>query len=66
MLEDNGYGRLGFYSNAILYLALGLGSIIATWILSIFGEANTMGIGCLMCVTFMSSFIFPSLKQENP
>eukprot|EP00347_Sterkiella_histriomuscorum_P000222 403376714 len=65
MLEDNGFGKLGFYSNAILYLALGIGSIISTWVMRILGDPQTMGLGMLMCVTFMMSFIFPSLKQEN-
>lgn len=66
MLEDNGFGKLGFYSNAVLYLALGIGSIIATWVMNILGEAKTMSLGFLLCVTFMSSFIVPSIKQGNP
>ena len=65
MLEDNGFDKLGFYSNAILYLALGIGSLVSSWVLKKIGEANSMGIGCLMSVFFMASFIFPSLKKEQ-
>ncbi len=34
LLEDDGYGKLGFYSNAVISLALAFGSIIASRIVS--------------------------------
>ena len=34
MFEDDGFGKLGFYSNAALYLGLGVGSIISTGVLN--------------------------------
>jgi hypothetical protein len=64
MLEDNGYGKLGFYSNAMIYLALGIGSLISTGVMNKIGEIRTMALGGYLCVTFMGSFILTSLKAD--
>jgi len=66
MLEDNGLGKLGFYSNAALYLALGLGSLISTGVLNKIGEIKTMALGGYLCVLFMANFALTSLKADYP
>lgn len=66
MLEDDGYGKLGFYSNAAIYLGLAVGSIISTAVLNKIGDIWSMALGGFMCVPFMSSFILASIKSENP
>ena len=65
MLEDDGYGKLGFYSNAALYLALGIGSIIATALMNKIGTIKTIALGSFLCVPFMMSFILSSLPYDN-
>jgi len=66
MLEDNGYGKLGFFSNAMIYLALGLGSLMSTGVMNKIGEIKTMALGGYLCVSFMGSFILTSLKADYP
>ena len=66
MLEDNGLGKLGFLSNAVIYLALGIGSLISTGVMNKIGEIKTMALGGYLCVIFMGSFILTSLKADNP
>ena len=66
MLDDDGYGKLGFYSNAVVYLGLGIGSIAATAVMNKIGERLSMVIGGFLCIPFLAFFIFPALKQENP
>lgn len=66
MLEDDGYGKLGFYSNASIYFGLGLGSLVSTGVMNTIGDIKTMALGAFLSVPFMASFIFPSLKDEHP
>ena len=66
MLEDDGYGKLGFYSNAAAFLAIAFGSIISTGVMSKIGDVNTMILGSFLCVPQMASFILASLKSEHP
>jgi hypothetical protein len=44
MLEDDGYGKLGFLSNAVVYLALAFGSIISTGVMNKIGEKLSLAI----------------------
>jgi hypothetical protein len=62
MLEDDGYGKLGFLSNAVVYLALAFGSIISTGVMNKIGEKLSMAIGGLLCVPYMINFMFPAWK----
>ena len=64
MLEDDGFGKLGLYSNAAIYLGIAIGSLLSTGFLNKVGDINSMIIGSFMCVPFMGSFLVPSLKIE--
>ena len=66
MLEDNGQGKLGFYSNAALYLMLGLGSLVSTGIMNKLGEIKTMALGGFLCIFFMASFALTSMQADYP
>ena len=66
MLEDDGYGKLGLYSNAIIYLGIALGSIVSTGVMNKIGEVHSIVVGSFMCIPFMASFIFASMKTEQP
>ena len=66
MFEDDGFGKLGFYSNAALYLGLGVGSILSTGVLNKIGDVRSMVFGAFLCFPWMLSFLLPALKGENP
>ena len=66
MLEDDGYGKLGLYSNALIYLAVAIGSVISTSVINRIGELWSMVVGSLLCAPFMASFLLPSIKMEFP
>ena len=65
MLEDDGFGKLGFYSNAIIYFGIGLGCLVSTGIMSKIGEIKSMVLGSFMCVPFMATFLIPAMKKES-
>ena len=65
ILEDDGFGVLGFYSNAVVYLAVCFGAIISTNILNRFGERWTMVLGSLLCVTWLLSYILACYRYVS-
>ena len=64
MLEDDGYGKLGLYSNAILYLGVGLGCLFSTGVLNSIGVIKSMVVGSFLCVPFIAAFLPPALKVD--
>jgi fucose permease len=64
MLEDDGFGKLGLYSNAFIYLGVGIGSLISTFVIQRIGEIRGMVLGSFLCVPFMATFLLPSIKIE--
>ena len=65
MLEDDGYGKLGFYSNAAAYLAVAIGCVMSTSLMDKYGEIYLMIIGSFLNIPCMASFILCSLKSES-
>ena len=47
VMSKNGFGNLGFYALGVLYIAWGLGSIIATAVMNQIGYRMCMVIGGL-------------------
>lgn len=66
MLEDDGYGKLGFISNAVVYLALALGSLGSTGIINKIGERKSMAVGAMLCVPSMADFAIPAMRENAP
>jgi hypothetical protein len=63
MLENDGYDKLGIYSNAILYFSIAIGSVVSTDAMNKIGVRLIMAIGGLICLPYMAAFIFPPLKH---
>ena len=65
-MEDNGYEHLGFYSLALLYLFLGIGSLFSTAIIDKIGVKYCLITGCLCDILWIVSSIPPSMKSKHP
>jgi hypothetical protein len=65
LFEDDGYGKLGLYSNAAIYLGVGLGCLGATAGLRKLGVIKCLVLGAVLCIPFMGAFILPVLKSEK-
>ena len=65
MLEDDGFGKLGLYSNATIYLGVGIGCLVSTGVMKKIGEIQSMVLGSFMCVPFIAIFLLPALKIEH-
>lgn len=44
-MSDDGFGQMGFYILAVLYLFMGIGSIVSTAVINRFGSRKCMIIG---------------------
>lgn len=65
-MSDDGFNKLGFYSNAAIYLALAFGSLISTYIMNKIGDIKTMGLGAVLCVPWVLNFLLPAFKAASP
>ena len=60
VLEDLGFGNLGFLSLSILYFACSISCFVATPIVNKCGERFTMTVGALCYTFYTASFILAS------
>ena len=67
VLEDLGFGDLGFYSLSVLYFTFAFSCFIATPIVNKCGERFSMTLGAFCYFTYVSSFVFASasIKYEE-
>jgi hypothetical protein len=63
MMENDGYGKLGFFSNASIALGVVVGSIISTIFMDKLGTIDAMGLGALACTPYCFSLILPAYKS---
>lgn len=62
MLTNDDYGKLGFYSLAVLYFFIGIGSMMSTAIMNKIGVKASMVLGGLGHFSWVFSFNFAALK----
>ena len=67
VLDDLGFGKLGFYSLGVLYFSFSFSCFIATPIVNKCGERMSMTIGALCYTVYVGSFILAStpIKYES-
>lgn len=66
LLKDEGFGKLGFYSNASVYIGVCVGSIYAERLIKkVGGLKNALIIGAFLCVPYLASFNLPALQFEG-
>lgn len=66
VLEDNNFGKLGFYSLAILYCVFGFCCFISLPIVKKLGARISLVIGAFCYTFYVSSFILPAFKSQLP
>ena len=66
VLEENGFGNMGFYSLSALYLVFGVSCLFALSIVKAVGTKFCLVIGSLCYTAFTGCFIMPALSNQNP
>jgi hypothetical protein len=65
VLRDNGFGKLGFNSLALLYFSFGVCAFFASPVVKVLGSKYSMFLGS-MCYTFyVGSFILAALRSST-
>ena len=63
-MTDEGFDKLGFFTLALLYGCLGLGSLFATPILHKIGAQKSMMIGSMCDCMFVLASAIPAMNGE--
>lgn len=63
VFEKDGYGSLGFYSNAVAYFAQGTGSVFCVFFMEKFGDNKSMAWASLLNLPFIACLIIPAIKS---
>lgn len=66
VLSDNNFGNLGFYSLSVLYLVFGFSCFVSLPIVKHLGQKKCLIIGALCYTFYVSTFILPAFKTQNP
>jgi MFS family permease len=66
VLDDLGFGDLGFYSLGVLYFAFSLSCFVATPIVNKCGERISMTVGALCYTLYTASFMLASAPLQYP
>ena len=65
LLENDGFGPLGFYTLACLYFFMGIGSLMSTAIMNKIGTKGCLMAGGIGNVIWMLSNLLVAIRQEN-
>ncbi len=66
VLSDNNFGNLGFYSLSVLYLVFGFSCFVSLPIVKYLGPKKCLIFGALCYTFYVSTFILPAFKTQNP
>ena len=66
VLEDLGFGDLGFYSLGVLYFAFAFSCFVATPIVNRCGERISMTVGSMCYTLYIGSFALASATLKYP
>ena len=62
LFSDDGFGALGFYGNALVYLGEAAGALIAVYIMEKLGDVMTMAIGSALAIPQIACNLLPAYK----
>lgn len=65
IMDTDGFGKLGFYILAILYLFMGIGSILSTAMINKYGSRNCLIAGGLGNVQWILTSIFATEQERR-
>ena len=60
ILSDEGFGTFGYFSEAIIYLGLAIGSLLSSNILYYSGNIKTLVVGSLLYSIWVISYLLPT------
>ena len=63
-MEDDGLGKLGFWSVAVMYLSIGIGSMFSTIVMKKIGDVKCMAIGSLFNTPWILSLALCGLRGD--
>jgi hypothetical protein len=66
VLADNNFGKLGFYSLALLYCVFGFCCFISLPIVKKLGARMSLVIGASCYSFYVASFVLPAFKAQMP
>ena len=66
MFEDDGLGKLGYYSNAFAYLGQIFGGIFSIIIAEKMGVRSSIFFGSALCVPFIVALLQPAYLSKDP
>ena len=64
-MEDDGLGKLGFWSIALMYLSIAIGSVFSTVVMKRIGDIKCMAIGSLFNTPWIMSMALCGMRGEN-
>jgi len=65
LFDDDNFVGLGFYSNAVVYLGQGSGSIFCVFICNKIGDSKSMAYASLFAMPFIISLMLPACKSVD-
>jgi hypothetical protein len=63
-LEDDGLGKLGFWSIALMYLSIAVGSVFSTVVMKRIGDIKCMAIGSLFNTPWIMSLALCGMRGD--
>jgi len=63
-LEDDGLGKLGFWSIALMYLSIAVGSVFSTVVMKRIGDIKCMAIGSLFNTPWIMSMALCGMRGD--
>lgn len=66
VLEDNNFGKLGFYSLGLLYCVFGISCFVSLPIVKKLGARNSQTLGAFCFTFYVAAFVLPAFRSENP
>jgi hypothetical protein len=66
VLEDNNFGKLGFYCMGLQFFAFGWFSLISSAVVNKLGERMSLFLGSCSLLLNVLCYILPTLRSENP
>ena len=63
-MEEDGFGKLGFYSVAVVFLTSGFFTLFTTTLIAKFSARVCLGIGALCNGLWVISSLFAAIKHE--
>jgi hypothetical protein len=61
----DGYGPIGYMSNAVAYIGQGIGSIFCVYFMQRIGDIKSMAYGSLLSLPFTICLLIPSIRYYN-